>query len=71
MTTEEALALSQLTEDELAEVLDDAVHEEKSDEASRINNQGIDEQLAYLQECWGAENLQNYLRNLVQETADE
>jgi hypothetical protein len=50
-----------------AEDLDELVHDAKSAEAASINNQGLGEQIAYLAECYSADDLEDRLRELKTE----
>jgi hypothetical protein len=55
MTTEELIAkVGELDLD--PEDLDEFVHEAKAEEASKINNGGLDVQVEYLVECFGIEH---------------
>ncbi len=48
-----------------SQYLDDLVHDAKSQEASALNNEGLEPQLEYLLESWGLEELQKMLLELV------
>lgn len=57
MTTDDALSYSGLTDIDLLYELDDVVHTIKSEEATAINNNGMQAQLTFLEATIGKDEL--------------